>query len=620
MAVGKDFFKDFPPVSTQEWTDKINTDLRGADFDKKLVWRTLEGFNVRPFYRQEDLQGLKHLDAFPGEFPYVRGNEATQNEWYIRQNIRVKDTKEANQKALNVLNRGANSIGYVLDCKKTYTKEEIQELLSGIHLDVVEINFVRMDEATFSHFMEVVKASGFDQNKIFGSINFGPLNRLTKRGAFKQDKDAAFQKGKALIELSKELPNFKVINIDASVFNNAGSSIVEELAFALSQGVETVEGLLAQGLTIDEIAPKIRFNFAVGTSYFMEIAKFRAARMLWAKLIESYKPTRVEICKMSAHGETSNWNKTVYDPYVNMLRTQTEGMAAVLGGVDSFVLQPFDSCYTEGAEFSERIARNQQLLLKEEVNLDKVVDPAGGSYYIESLTDAISEQAWNIFLEVEEKGGYISAFEAGYVKSVIEKTAQKRDLNIATRRENLLGSNQFPNFDEILDKSKLQLDQSCGCDGTLSDTALRTYRGAAAFEELRLTTDMYTKQNKRPIVQMLTIGNLNMRKARAQFACNFFACAGFEVHDHNGFNSVDEGVKYCQEQGARIVVVCSSDDEYETIIPEVASKLDKNILLVVAGAPACMEELKAKGIHNFIHVKSNVLETLKYYQKELGIS
>ncbi|PVX49926.1 heterodimeric methylmalonyl-CoA mutase small subunit [Balneicella halophila] len=620
MTLGKDFFKEFPPISTEQWMDKINADLKGADFNRKLVWRTQEGFNVNPFYRSEDLEEINHLGTLPGEFPFVRGNKKGKNDWFIRQDIKVNDLKEANKKALNVLMRGADSIGFILDCKKEYTKEDIKTLINEFHLEVIEVNFMNASGKVLPHFVEIVDELGVDKTKVRGGVCFAPFKRLNCKGSFKSTAKEQFEKAKMLIEVSKDLPNFKVINLQAKVFNNAGSSIIQEVGYSLAMGVELLEGLLAEGLKIEEITPKIRFHYAVGTTYFMEIAKFRALRLLWAKIVEAYKPKNTDYCKMHIHAETSDWNKTVYDPYVNMLRTQTEGMSAVLGGVDSFVLKPFDTVFEESAEFSERIARNQQLLLKEEVNLDKVVDPAGGAYYIEYLTQAIAEHGWDIFLQVQDLGGYIKAFNEGFVKKHITETARKRDMNIATRRENLLGTNQFPNFEEMItNKDKIADKNTCCCSSKSNDNGLEIYRGAEAFEELRLKTDAYSEKNGRPKVQMLTIGHLNMRKARAQFACNFFACAGFEVHDHNGFNSIEEGVKYCEEQKAKIVVLCSSDDEYATLAPEAYEKLDKDVIFVVAGAPACMDELKEKGITNFVHVKCNLLETLQQYQSKLGI-
>jgi len=324
---------------------------------------------------------------------------------------------------------------------------------------------------------------------------------------------------------------------------------------------------------------------------------------------------------MNVHAETSEWNKTIYDAQVNMLRSQTEAMSAVLGGVDSFTIKPYDSILGTADVTTERIARNQQILLKEEAHLGKVADPTGGSYYVEELTQSIAEAAWNLFLEVQDKGGYIDALTAGFIQETIAATAAGRNKAIATRKENFLGTNIFPNFTETIEKHicSCKLDvQDLKEDGATVET-LKLYRGAQPFEALRLKTDEYSLKNDRPLVQMFPIGNLNMRKARAQFACNFFACAGFAVQDHNGFATVEEGVKVCRENKAKIVVVCSSDDEYATIAPEVFENLSKEAIIVVAGAPACADDLKAKGITNFVHVKNNVLEELRRYQSELGI-
>jgi methylmalonyl-CoA mutase len=259
-------------------------------------------------------------------------------------------------------------------------------------------------------------------------------------------------------------------------------------------------------------------------------------------------------------------------------------------------------------------------LLKDECHFDKIVDPSAGSYYIETLTDKIADKAWTIFLEIQDKGGFIEAFKSGFIQSEIGKSAATHNKNVATRRENLLGVNQFPNFNEMI------TEDVCECafnavnkkaEGAIAEP-LHVYRGAQAFELLRYNTDKYAKANGRPKAFMLTIGNLTFRKARAQFACNFFACAGFEVIDNNGFASIDEGVKAAKVSGAQIIVICSSDDEYaEVAIPIFEQLRDK--IVVVAGAPASSEELASKGLTNFISVKSNVLETLQQYQSMLGI-
>ncbi len=620
--VNQKLFSEFAPNTMQEWMDKVTVDLKGADFNKKLVWRTNEGFNVQPMYRLENMKDLKNLDCFPGEFPYVRGNKKDNNDWYVRQDIVVENVAEANKKALDVLNRGVNSLGFVLTDSKNFTKADMAALLKDICLECVEINFVAGCKkcAVVDAFKAVAEERGVAPEKICGGINIDPLSAMTLKG--KVCCENPFASVKENTEKMAAYPQFKTIEVGGYVFNNSGSSIVQELGFSLAAGVEYLDKLTDAGMSVDEVAPRIRFHFATGSKYFMEIAKLRAARYLWAHIVKAYKPSCDCKCKMNIHAETSEWNKTIYDPNVNMLRTQTETMSAVLGGVDSFTVHPFDYVYEcHPSELGERVARNQQLLLKEESHFGKIVDVAGGSYYIEELTENIAEAAWKLFLEVQEQGGYVEALKKGFVQAAVKATAQARDLAIAQRKENFVGVNQFPNFNEKLEKD------ICACvlepeDHTAEGASIETlkpYRGTQAFEALRLKTDKYAAKNGRPVVYMFPMGNLAMRKARAQFACNFFACAGVEVKDNNGFKTVEEGVKACMENKAAIVVLCSSDDEYAGFAPEAFEKLKDKAIVVVAGNPESRPELEAKGLMNYIHVKNNVLEELKSYQAKLGI-
>lgn len=321
---------------------------------------------------------------------------------------------------------------------------------------------------------------------------------------------------------------------------------------------------------------------------------------------------------MAIHAETSSYNLTLFDAYVNLLRTQTEAMSGALAGVDSMTVVPFDSAYQNPDEFSERLARNQQLLLKEESHFDKVVDPAAGSYYIESLTVSIAKQAWAIFLKVQEEGGFYAAVKAGLVQEDINETGKNRHKAVAQRRESILGTNQFPNFTETAgDKRPVELSCCCGGGGHHIESVIKTLnfeRAASEFEALRLETEA---SGKRPKAFMLTIGNLAMRQARAQFSCNFLACAGYEVVDNLGFQSVEEGVEAAMAAKADIVVLCSSDEEYAEHAVPAFKALNGRALFIVAGAPECMDELKAAGIENFINVRSNVLETLKSYNAQL---
>ena len=608
-------FSEFPAPTTQEWLDKIQVDLKGADFNKKLVWRTNEGFNVQPFYRREDVLKLKTPDALPGEFPFVRGNHKDNNVWYVRQDIDATDAKEANNKALDILNRGIDSLGFSIPGDKV-TPEFIDTLLEGIRCDIVEVNFTTCKRHTLELAKVLVSyfnAKGYDKDKVVGSVDFDPIEKMVMKG---KDVEKLLAIAPELIETLKDYPNFRCITVNSESLNNAGAYIVQELGYALAWGNEYMQLLTEAGVDADVAANNIKFNMGVSENYFMELAKFRAARMLWAQIVKQYEPKNDDSCKMIVNATTSKYNQTVFDSYVNLLRSQTEAMSAALGGIHSMVVTPFDAPYEASTDFSERIARNQQLLLKEECHFAQIVDPGAGSYYIEHLTDSLAQEGWKIFLKVEDEGGFLASVKAGTIQDDINATNVKRHADAAKRKEFLLGTNQFPNFTEKSDgKRSLQAVCHCEKDEDASLKSICSTRLAADFEDLRI----HTEEAKTPVAFMLTIGNLAMRQARAQFSCNFLACAGYKVIDNLGFKTVEEGVDAALAAGADIVVICSSDDEYAEYAIPAFKYLDNRAMFVVAGAPACMEDLKAAGIENFVHVRCNVLETLKEYNQKLGI-
>ncbi len=616
MANKEKLFTEFQAPTTQEWLDKIEVDLKGADFQKRLVWRTNEGFNVQPFYRREDLANLKTPDALPGEFPFVRGNKKDSNEWYVRQNIVVNDPKEANAKALDILNKGVDSIGFRLGHAEL-SAEYIETLLKDIRLDIVEVSYracqrhaLQLADLLVAYF----EKQGYDKEKIVGGLGFDPIERMLMKG---KDTTMLLPNMPTLVEKLKDYPNLRCVMVHSDLLNNSGAYIVQEMGYALAWGNEYLQQLVDAGVDVDLAASKIKFYMGISENYFMEIAKFRACRLLWAQIVKQYEPKDDNSAKMIINASTSTYNQTVFDSYVNLLRSQTEAMSAALGGVHSMVVTPFDVTYEKPTDFSERIARNQQLLIKEESHFDRIVDPSAGSYYIEHLTDALAQEAWKIFLKVEEEGGFLEAVKKGTVQDEINATKVKRHGDAAKRTEFILGTNQFRNFTEKSEgKQPLTVDCRCTHTGDADVPGLKISRLASDFEDLRLATE---KAAKVPTAFMLTIGNLAMRQARAQFSCNFLACAGYKVIDNLGFKTVEEGVDAALEAKADIVVICSSDDEYAEYAIPAFKYLNGRAMFVVAGAPACMDDLKAAGIENFIHVRCNVLETLKEYNAKLGI-
>ena len=614
MADSKEkLFSDFKAPTRQEWRDKIEVDLKGADYQKKMVWRTNEGFSMEPFYLKEDVDKLATINALPGEFPYVRGNKAADNEWHVRQDIKCDDAKEANTKALDILNRGVDSLGFIIPSEKV-SADYVATLLNGIYAECVELNFVTCQCKSLELAQILVtyfEQKGIDPQKVEGSISFDPIEKILLKGKDTTEKLAV---AKTLVETLAAYPRFRAISVNAYKLTDAGAYSYQDLGYALAWGNEYMAQLTDAGITPELAAQNIKFNLGINGVYFMEIAKLRAARLLWAEIVAQYISDK-ESAKMHVCAYTTTYNQTIFDSYVNMLRSQTETMSAALGGVESIVVTPFDTPYETPTDFAERIARNQQLLLKDECHFDRIVDVAGGSYFLEELTTALAGQAWKLFLSVEEEGGFLAAAKAGTVQQTINETNVTRHANAGKRKEFLLGTNQFPNFIEKSEgKAPIEACKGCGCESTIP--AIQSTRLASDFETLRLSTE---KAAKVPVAFMLTIGNLAMRQARAQFSCNFLAAAGYKVIDNLGFSTVEEGVDKALEAGADIVVLCSSDDEYAEYAIPAYNYLNGRAMFVVAGAPACSEDLKAAGIENFIHVRVDQLKTLKEYNAKLGI-
>ena len=640
MAETKEkLFSEFPPVSAQTWTDKIISDLKGVSFEEKLVWKTDEGIDVRPFYTFEDIKELSTIDSQPGTFPYIRGTK-NHNSWLVRQDITVDDCKTANEKAKKIIATGITSLGFNLKSDMV-CKENIAQLLVGICPEKTELNFKtcnRKAVALLGLLANYFKTIHADLSLCKGSVGYDPFKKILIKGIAINNEWV--KETMAVIKAGEVLPEYRVLDVNAFYLSDAGSSVTQEAGYSLAWGNDLISKLSEVGIPIYQIAKKIKFNFGISSNYFFEIAKFRAVRWLWAEIVKAWRPICncpegcceydccnggfcTCSCKMKVHARTSAWNLTVYDEYVNLLRTQTEAMSAALAGVDSITVLPFDYAYKTPDEFSERIARNQQLLLKEECHFDKTVDPAAGSYYIEVLTQSLAEAAWRLFLEVEEQGGFAVVAHKGEVQQAVNEMNISRKNKIATRRQILLGTNQYPNFAEKagdkVEKSDYTTDfqNTCHnrhCKDDNPKQSILFSRGASEFEALRLTTE---KSGKTPKVFMLTIGNHAKRLARSQFSSNFFGCAGFEIINNSGFKTVEEGIQAARDKKADIIVLCSSDDEYATFAPEAYRLIEGKELFVVAGAPACMDDLKAVGITYFIHLKSNVLDTLRMFNEKL---
>jgi len=573
--------EEFPPVSTAEWEAAIVRDLKGADYEKKLIWRTEEGLAVKPYYRAEDLQGLACADAAPGEFPYRRSTR-TKAGWRIREVIDAPNVESANQAARAAIAAGAEEVAF--RAPAVAIAAELKRLVAN--LGEIPLHFERADEQTIRLLL-----GWLAEDRISAQVSTGY---------------DALANVEFAVEVIQSAPaGFAPFTIRGDVLEEAGATAVEEVGFALAAGVDFLAAMQERGVAVDRASTAIEFCFATGANYFFQIAKLRAFRMVWARAVESFGGTP-DCARARIAARTSRWNKTLYDPHVNILRATTEAMAAVLGGADSVTVAPFDECYRQPDEASRRLARNSQLLLRHEALLGNVADAAGGSYYVETITDFLAREGWKRMQELEARGGYRKALAAGEIAHVLDPRLAAREKAVALRRRVLIGTNQFANAAErVL--------------GRVDERRMKeSRRGARAFEELRLRSERYAASGgKLPRVILAEIGDAKMRAARSNFAANFIACAGFEITTMR-FKKVEE----IAEAEGDLIVFCSSDAEYAAQVAELRQSLKKQgreTSLIVAGFPADAEALAAAGVADFIHVRSNAIEVLTKWQERLGV-
>ncbi len=455
-----DLFKDFKKITHQEWIEKINTDLKGKNFEETLVWKSIEGIDVQPFYNKET---LKNNTAVKSNF------SKSTNDWKINEQIIITTPSKANKKALAALKGGANSILFIGEIN---SQQDYDELMNSIMLDLVDVHFYNTSPNKTSKFTSIKN----------GSISYDFLGELLVAGNWNANEETDISE---LAELISNNQSIKTITINGSNYNNSGATIIQELAFTLSQAVEYFSLLTDKGISAETIANSIQFNFAVGSNYFFEIAKLRAARMLWKMILEAYQ---INNCEMIINAESSSWNLTTYDPNVNMLRVTTGAMSAVIGGCDNLTITPYNSTYQESNEFSERVARNVHHVLKEESFLDKVNNPSDGSYYIEQLTDEIAGKAWDLFKTTEEKGGFLTCIKNNFVQDEIKVVANKKKEAVENGNIVLLGTNKYPNMDENMATKITIPSPEINTKGTII-TPLPLFRGSLDIEKKRLAKE-----------------------------------------------------------------------------------------------------------------------------------
>ncbi len=696
---------EFPKPSYEEWRAIVDAQLKGAPFEKKLVTQTPEGINLQPIYVTKDAETQVRSHSFPGSFPFTRGTKVDAqsiNSWLVCQGIPYPSARAAGDALRHDIKRGANSVRLVLDQASQSGMDpdhapdhakngvgsggtslcavsDFEALFKDIDLTTFPL-VIEAGEATFSVaalFVEYLHKVRTPVEKVRVTFVFDPLAAALSSGSLLTKPQTSIEQMAALIQaLPAQAVQFKVFGIDARPYAEAGGNAVQELAYALSAAVQYLRLLNEQGIDPVKAQPQISFHFAVGSKLFMEIAKLRAARILWAQAAAACgcepKSATADLYACSLH-----WNKTKRDPYVNMLRTTTEAFAAVVGGADGITTAPFDLLYGSPDEFSRRIARNTQLVLNEESRLQRVIDPSGGSYYVETLTSELTARAWKLFQEIEQQGGLIAAIEAGSVQAAIATTQKARMADISQRKEVIVGTTMYADVNEKLPQGR-QIDcekyaagrvqevrnlrKSASCAASLKplqdatkpefSTALKAAsegatlgelhaavnaksavsykvsplhlcRAAEEYEALRERSDRYRLRNGQlPSAYLATMGPLSQHKPRADFSRDFFEPGGYRVISERGFETAQQAAEATLASGAELVVLCSTDETYPALVApfcEAIKKAKPNMVVVLAGYPTeHIEGFTASGIDDFIHIRANNLQLLTRFHQLIG--
>lgn len=689
----------FPYPTYEEWKAAAESALNGAPFDKKMITKTYEEIDLQPIYSKNDVEKLYEiLQNLPGEKPFIRSTERLGykiSPWEIAQEINLPLPKLFNEALTYDLNRGQTRVvlslnnDFAIDPKNAKIDKNLliadykdfETALRGIDLSKVSIkvkaNSLGLELASLI-WAYIVK-NNFDKSKVNVSLGISPLYHLKINGKAKVSISKLIDDAEQIIRWKQANNiNLKVITIDAETYLNGGGNSVQDLAFAFAEAAFIIRELLQRGLQIDDIAQSIEFDFAIGPKFFTEIAKFRAARIIWAKIIEAFGGND-QSQKIFIHASTSKINKTIFDPNVNMLRVTTEALSAVLGGCQSINVGTYDEAIGISGEFSRRIARNVQNILFHETHLIDTVDPASGAWYLEVLTNQIALKAWDLFREVEKLGGILEALKSGFIQNEIKKTSSNRLANVASRRETLLGTNKYPNLKEKPVTSLIEIPNQeienhinkytakCNnpnCEAAVNEyrkvfsgdrkksfekavsafdecttigqlieatgaldtdgleiTPITPYRMGTIFEELRQAT---SKANPEDIkICLVNFGLLKEYKIRNDFSTDFFQVAGFDIVNTDGAMNADEGIEQIKNTNYKVYVICSTDERYAEIVEDFAKKfkaIRPNAKLILAGYPTdLVENFRSAGVDDFIHIKTNIYEFLSALMREIGI-
>ncbi len=694
---------DFKPASYEEWKDAAEKLLKGAPFEKRMLTKTPEGIVLQPIYLLEDCEDLPQMNSFPGSDDFVRGGNSdgyTQQAWGIAQEQPYGDAKVLNKALLQDLAGGQDSVNIVLDgatrcgldpdeaaaeqigegALSLSSLENLSDALKDVRPDFVPIylNSGTSGLAVQALFMAWVEGTGVDAATVKGGLKMDPLGSLVSEGTLAVSVESLYDELALLVKNNaKDIPNFAAAGVSGLPYHNAGASATQELASVLASGLSYLRAMGERGVSIDDAASQITFTLSIGGNFFMEVSKFRAARMLWSRIVKELGGSP-KAQGLRLHVRTGLYNKTKLDPYVNMLRCSTEALSAVVGGAEAICVGTFDETIRMPSDFSRRIARNVQVILQEECELTAVIDPGGGSWYIESLTNELATSSWALFQELEKEGGILESLKSGSWQDKIAATRKGRENLLDQRRSSLIGTNQYPNIQEvalkeenedalILKKAVCEISMAQRMSVDLDDlksgytdsvaeeklaklvaaagsgatvgaltkairgdggqgldiTALDCVRLAQRYEALRdAATAFKETSGNAPSLFLANLGLLKKHKIRADFTRSFFASGGFEALYSEPDLDDAQLVEAFLKSGTQIAVICGTDRDYAERVPDLIRALKKaapDAKVILAGFPGDLKStFEEAGLDDFIFVKSNNYEVNRTYLELIG--
>jgi methylmalonyl-CoA mutase len=670
----------FPPVTKSEWVAKVEADLKGASFDG-LRSTTPGGLALEPLYTAEDVEGMS-APGLPGVYPYLRGASPLSG-WAIRQEYDDPRPSVCKEMIRQDLERGAEALWLRLGPRngcRVLTIDELDDLLGAVDLGTTSICLDGGSDAlaVASGLLALAQRRGVPYTALDGGLGFDPVGLLAREGRIQGGLRARFAELQDLGSwCSRNAPGLRAANVSSDPYDGGGASIVQELAYTIATGLEYLRRLADGGMSVDAAARQIRFSYAVSGDFFTQVAKLRAARWLWAKVVIT-AGGEPNAAGMQLHCRTSRFTKTQRDPWVNMLRVTAECTAAVLGGAQSIATAPFDCAIGPADELAQRVARNTQIVLREESHLGAVADPAGGSWFVERLTNDLARAAWDQLRTIEAGGGVLAALGSGALVDAVGEVADTREKQIAERKTPIVGVSEFPNLHEgaverdpvsaeeiqrLLKASVDSLDLGAHRDrlraiagsvneaerepGALTDACLAAttggadmysvatvlqhgqpdlhmepilqWRAAEVWEQLRTRSD---QQPTRPVAFFANLGPIPSHTARSTWTQNLLAAVGIGAVTNDGFEDMEALATAWNASAASLAVICGSDEDYAALLEPAVAALKKAgcPVVLVAGRPGEREAaLREAGVSDFVFVGADVLTVMTEVLDSVGV-